>query len=60
MAKNGEGSTGATNHFGEIFKGDGDEVHEGLVCVDGAVIPTALGNFVKLMFLGDYWLTFQV
>ncbi|KAB2576368.1 Cholesterol oxidase [Lasiodiplodia theobromae] len=43
MARNGEGNTGATNHFGEILKGDGDEAHEGLVCVDGAVIPTALG-----------------
>lgn len=58
MAKNGEGNTGATNHFGEILKGDGDEVHEGLVCVDGAVIPTALGNFVESILLGDHWLTF--
>lgn len=60
MARNGEGNTGATNHFGEILKGDGDEAHEGLVCVDGAVIPTALGNSIKLSLLGDNWLTFQV
>ncbi|KAJ7669030.1 hypothetical protein B0H17DRAFT_1247859 [Mycena rosella] len=37
------GRSGATNHIGQLFTGDGSEVHTGLVCVDGSVIPCALG-----------------
>ncbi|KAK7042261.1 FAD/NAD(P)-binding domain-containing protein [Favolaschia claudopus] len=43
MSSDGTGVTGATNHIGQLFTGDGAEVHEGLVCVDGSVVPTALG-----------------
>ncbi|KAL2291944.1 hypothetical protein FJTKL_10646 [Diaporthe vaccinii] len=43
MASDGTGSTGAANHAGELFKGHGSETHEGLVVVDGAIIPAALG-----------------
>jgi hypothetical protein len=43
MSRDGTSSTGATNHLGQLLTGSGDEVHEGLVIVDGAVIPTALG-----------------
>lgn len=43
MASDGTGSTGAANHAGELFKGHGSETHEGLIVVDGAIIPTALG-----------------
>ncbi|KAI0427418.1 glucose-methanol-choline oxidoreductase [Xylaria sp. FL1042] len=41
MADSGE--TGVTNHAGVVFKGDGKDVHEGLIVTDGAVIPTSLG-----------------
>ncbi|KAI2629102.1 FAD/NAD(P)-binding domain-containing protein [Hypomontagnella submonticulosa] len=43
MARDGTGSTGATNHRGQLFTGSGKEVHEGLIVTDAAVIPTALG-----------------
>ena len=29
--------------MGEVFKGDGESVHEGLVVCDGALLPAALG-----------------
>jgi hypothetical protein len=34
---------GGTNHIGEVFDGNGEKVHEGLVVCDGAFIPAALG-----------------
>ncbi|KAJ7484654.1 hypothetical protein FB451DRAFT_1169687 [Mycena latifolia] len=43
ISSDGTGRNGATNHVGQLFTGEGTEVHEGLVCVDGSVIPTALG-----------------
>ncbi|KAJ7248149.1 hypothetical protein B0H12DRAFT_727764 [Mycena haematopus] len=43
MSSDGTGRNGATNHFGQLFKGEGREVYEGLICVDGSVIPSALG-----------------
>ncbi|KAI1772865.1 FAD/NAD(P)-binding domain-containing protein [Hypoxylon cercidicola] len=43
MASDGTGETGATNHQGEVFTGDGKDVHDGLIVTDAAVIPTALG-----------------
>lgn len=43
MASDGTGCTGAANHAGELFKGHDSETHEGLIVVDGAIIPTALG-----------------
>lgn len=45
MSADGTGRSGATNHIGQLFTGEGAEVHDGLVCVDGSVIPTALGRF---------------
>jgi hypothetical protein len=44
MSRDGTGATGASNHFGEVFTGEGTETHRGLVITDGAVIPTALGG----------------
>ncbi|TVY17726.1 Cholesterol oxidase [Lachnellula arida] len=43
FAKDGTADTGVTNHFGEVLTGNGDETHHGLIVMDAAVIPTALG-----------------
>lgn len=43
MASDGTGLTGATDHMGRLFTGNGSEVHPGLIVTDGAAIPTALG-----------------
>ncbi|KAI6708206.1 hypothetical protein JHW43_009264 [Diplocarpon mali] len=43
MSKSETGEHGVTNHWGEVFSGDGRETHPGLIVTDGAVIPTALG-----------------
>ncbi|KAJ7757153.1 hypothetical protein B0H16DRAFT_1538314 [Mycena metata] len=43
MSSDGTGRSGATNHIGQLFAGEGEEVYEGLICVDGSVIPGALG-----------------
>ncbi|KAI9049250.1 hypothetical protein LZ554_007097 [Drepanopeziza brunnea f. sp. 'monogermtubi'] len=43
MSKSDSGEHGVTNHWGEVFAGDGKETHHGLIVTDGAVIPTALG-----------------
>ncbi|KAF1960770.1 FAD/NAD(P)-binding domain-containing protein [Byssothecium circinans] len=43
MSYDGTGKHGAVNHMGRVFTGDGPETHDGLVCVDASVIPTALG-----------------
>ena len=37
------GLSGVTDHVGRVFSGNHDDVYEGLVVTDGAVIPTALG-----------------
>ncbi|KAJ2904834.1 putative cholesterol oxidase protein [Zalerion maritima] len=43
MARDGTGATGATNDVGEVFSGNGPETYDGLVVMDGALVPTALG-----------------
>jgi len=43
MSFSGTGEDGVTSHIGEVFAGDGAEVHDGLFCVDGSVVPCALG-----------------
>jgi hypothetical protein len=43
MSSDGTGAHGVTNHIGEVFTGNGKEIHHGLIVTDGAVIPTALG-----------------
>lgn len=34
---------GVTNSMGEIFDGNGDQVHRGLVVCDGSAVPAAMG-----------------
>jgi hypothetical protein len=43
MASGGTCHTGATTHAGEVFTGNGSETHQGLIVVDGAMIPASLG-----------------
>ncbi|CAK7209459.1 hypothetical protein SBRCBS47491_000450 [Sporothrix bragantina] len=43
MAADNTGVTGATDHVGRLFTGNGSEVHSGLIVTDGAAIPAALG-----------------
>lgn len=43
MSRDGTGTYGVTNQYGEVFKGTGSETWPGLIVTDAAVIPTALG-----------------
>jgi hypothetical protein len=43
ISNDGTGANGGTNHMGEVFKGNGIEVYEGLIVCDGALVPAALG-----------------
>jgi hypothetical protein len=45
MSSDGTGLQGAVNHLGQLFVGNGSEVHAGLVCCDASIIPTALGEY---------------
>lgn len=47
MTSDGTGRRGAVDHMGRLFIGEGTEVHHGLLCVDAATIPTALGEIVS-------------
>lgn len=44
MSSDGSGRYGAVNHLGQLFRGSGSETYDGIVCVDGSIIPTALGE----------------
>ncbi|KAK7513213.1 hypothetical protein IWZ03DRAFT_395927 [Phyllosticta citriasiana] len=41
MSSDGTGRRGATNHLGQVYSGEGSDVHEGLVCLDGSIISVA-------------------
>ncbi|KAL7909362.1 hypothetical protein GGI35DRAFT_479634 [Trichoderma velutinum] len=43
ISADGTGKRGVTNSIGEIFDGNGDQVHRGLVVCDGSVVPAAMG-----------------
>ncbi|KAK5676539.1 hypothetical protein LTS10_010840 [Elasticomyces elasticus] len=43
MAAHATGASGATDSVGRVLRGQGGEVFDGLVVVDGAAVPTALG-----------------
>ncbi|ORY10462.1 hypothetical protein BCR34DRAFT_348379 [Clohesyomyces aquaticus] len=42
MSSDGTGAQGVVNASGQLFKGDGEDVYSGIVCVDGSVVPTSL------------------
>ena len=37
-------ATGVVDHIGRLFSNNGSDVHDGLVVLDGSIIPTALGT----------------
>ncbi|EJP67144.1 glucose-methanol-choline oxidoreductase [Beauveria bassiana ARSEF 2860] len=43
MSRDNSGKSGVTNHVGQVFAGQQSETHAGLIVVDGAAIPGALG-----------------
>lgn len=43
MSPDGRAVNGVTNHMGQLFNGDGDEVYEGLVVCDASLLPAAVG-----------------
>jgi hypothetical protein len=43
MSFDGTGRSGVVNHLGQLYVGDGSEIHTGLVCVDGSIIPGSIG-----------------
>ncbi|OAA57238.1 Fumarate reductase/succinate dehydrogenase flavoprotein [Cordyceps fumosorosea ARSEF 2679] len=43
MSTDNSGKSGVTNHLGEVFVGPSSETHPGLIVVDGAAVPAALG-----------------
>ena len=43
MSSNDTGVYGAVDQVGRVLKGQGKDVYDGLVVVDAAILPTALG-----------------
>ncbi|KAH7345933.1 hypothetical protein BKA66DRAFT_433768 [Pyrenochaeta sp. MPI-SDFR-AT-0127] len=43
MSNDGTSFGGVVGHLGQLLTGRENEVHEGIVCVDGSIIPTSLG-----------------
>ena len=48
MSNDGTGSGGVINHMGQVYCGTGQEVHEGLLCMDASIIPTSLGKSYRI------------
>jgi hypothetical protein len=49
MSNDGTGIGGVVSHRGELFAGPGVELHKGIFCVDGSVVPTSLGKWCTLV-----------
>ena len=47
MSNDGTGLGGVVNHRGQLLIGKGHEVYEGIVCVDGSIIPISLGKSLR-------------
>jgi hypothetical protein len=47
MSNDGTGLGGVVNHCGQLLIGEGHEVYEGIVCVDGSIVPTSLGKSLR-------------
>jgi hypothetical protein len=43
MSQDRTGARGVTNHIGQVFADNGSDIHEGLVCLDGSIVPSSLG-----------------
>lgn len=43
ISSDGTGINGAVNQFGQLLQGQGKDVYDGIMVVDGAALPTALG-----------------
>ncbi|KAK2794237.1 hypothetical protein FQN50_009931 [Emmonsiellopsis sp. PD_5] len=43
MSGDGSGEQGVTSEFGELLSGNGRDIHNGIVVVDGALVPGSLG-----------------
>ena len=43
ISSDDSGLYGAVDQFGRLLKGQGRDVHDGLLVVDAAILPTALG-----------------
>lgn len=44
LSSDGTGKCGATIHTGEVLSGESTNVHQGLIVLDGALIPRSLGS----------------
>jgi choline dehydrogenase-like flavoprotein len=43
MSRDGTAQLGVTSEFGELLTGEGGKCYEGIVILDGSVVPAALG-----------------
>lgn len=43
ISRDGTGACGGVNDKGQLFTGQGRDVHKGLVVCDGTIVPAALG-----------------
>jgi choline dehydrogenase-like flavoprotein len=43
ISSDNTGVNGAVDQFSQLFQGQGKDVHDGIIVVDGTALPTALG-----------------